>query len=57
MKNKKSLIDKIVGFVIFIVFFLMILKYTGLYKPFIENIKYLPNFMKDIFSSLKEGVK
>ena len=57
MKNKKSLIDRIVGIVIFLVFFLMILNFTGLYKPFIENIKYLPGFLKDIVSSWKEGVK
>ena len=57
MKNKKSLVDMILGTVIFLVFFLMMLKMTGLYEPFIKTIRYLPDFLKDIVNSWKAGVK
>ena len=57
MKNKKSLVDMVLGTVIFLVFFLMILKRTGLYEPCIKTIRYLPDFLKDIVNSWKAGAK
>jgi hypothetical protein len=57
MKNKKSLVDIVLGIIIFLVFFLMILKMTGLYEPFIKTIGYLPDFLKDIGNSWKAGLK
>lgn len=44
----------VLGIIIFLVFFLMILKMTGLYEPFIKTIGYLPDFIKDISNSWKE---
>ena len=57
MKYKKSRVDRVVGTVISLVFFLMILKMTGLYEPFIKTIRYLPDFLKDIVNSWKAGAK
>ena len=57
MKNKKSLVDMVLGVVIFLVFFLMMLKMTGLYESFIKTIRYLPDFLKDISNSWKAGLK
>lgn len=56
MKNKKSLVDMVLGVVIFLIF-LMMLKMTGLYEPFIKTIRYLPDFLKDIGNSWKAGLK
>ena len=47
----------VLGTVIFLVFFLMMLKMTGLYEPFIKTIRYLPDFLKDIVNSWKAGAK
>ena len=47
----------VLGVVIFLVFFLMMLKMTGLYEPFIKTIRYLPDFLKDIGNSWKAGIK
>ena len=49
MKNKKSLVDMVLGVVM--------LKMTGLYEPFIKTIRYLPDFLKDIGNSWKAGLK
>ena len=57
MKNKKSLVDMVLGSIIFLVFFLMMLKMTGLYELFIKTIRYLPDFLKDIVNSWKAGAK
>lgn len=57
MKNKKSLVSTLIGSVVTIIFFLIFLRYTGLYDPFIKGLRYLPDFFKDISNSLKEGFK
>ena len=57
MKKKNSIISTLVGLIVSMIFLLMFLKYTGLYDPFINIIKYLPDFFRDIGNSWKAGVK